>query len=379
MNKKKQVNGTTARTARVIGSLALRILAAAMCLLLFGSPLWASHEPDLAQQDTTARKEPAQPTVTVSESFTESVMIDIVSDLEAFELELLNIPSIVTMDGLTMGAFAQGKGESPMNLQDLRLMGAYENSQLATDENGSDWDIETVDSEGRVGWYTSLALDASGYPHISYFESTPNYDLKYTYQDVSGWHIETVDSDGIAGLSTSLALDGSGYPHIGYFGNNELKYAYQDASGWHIETVDSEGRVGYYTSLSLDGSGYPHISYFDFTNYDLKYACRNASGWHVETVDSIGQVGWHTSLALDESGHPHISYCGNHNLKYAYRDASGWHIETVDNEGGGHTSLALDREGYPHISYYDYTDCDLKYAYYRLTPYHVYLPIILKE
>jgi hypothetical protein len=68
-------------------------------------------------------------------------------------------------------------------------------------------------------------------------------------------------------------------------------------------------------------------------------------------------------------------------LKYAYQDDAGWHIETVDSEGnvGLYASLALDGGGYPHISYLDWSNGDLKYAYYRLTPYHVYLPTILKE
>ena len=106
-------------------------------------------------------------------------------------------------------------------------------------------------------------------------------DLKYIYQDASGWHIHVVDSEGRVGSDTSLALGVGGYAHISYYDqtNAELKYAYQDASGWHTQIVDYVGTDANYmgslgtdTSLALDGDGYPRISYFDMANKDLKYA-----------------------------------------------------------------------------------------------------------
>ena len=56
------------------------------------------------------------------------------------------------------------------------------------------WQIETVDSPGNTGRHTSLALDSSGYPHISYHEVMPNYNLKYAYYNGSSWQIEILDS-----------------------------------------------------------------------------------------------------------------------------------------------------------------------------------------
>ena len=94
------------------------------------------------------------------------------------------------------------------------------------------WQIETVDSTGTVGWNTSLALDSSGYPHISYADHS-NADLKYAFWNGSSWEIEIVDKPGSLGLCTSLALNSAGYPHISYFddSNADLKYAWQTETG----------------------------------------------------------------------------------------------------------------------------------------------------
>jgi hypothetical protein len=148
-------------------------------------------------------------------------------------------------------------------------------------KDGAGWHIETVDGEAFVGTHTSLALDSSGYPHISYFYCGTTWyptcdarDLRYAYQDATGWHLQALDAAGDVGTYTSLALDSSGYPHISYYdvGQADLKYVYQDENGWHIETVDSDGDVGMYTSLELGQNDSVHISYHDKTNDSLKYA-----------------------------------------------------------------------------------------------------------
>jgi len=66
---------------------------------------------------------------------------------------------------------------------------------IATAAANPAWNIETVDSAGDVGTYTSIAIGASGYPHISYFGYT-NDDLKYAKWTGSAWSKETVDSAG---------------------------------------------------------------------------------------------------------------------------------------------------------------------------------------
>jgi hypothetical protein len=261
------------------------------------------------------------------------------------------------------------------------------------------WLKVTVDT-GDVGWYTSIALDDSENPRISYHEGTSE-DLLYTWCDGActnalNWSSETVDSSGDVGRHSSL-YDSSGNPHISYYDettvdDGDLKYAYHDGIDWQTETVDGGncsvaetqcadssdcspgedciGDVGLDTSLSLDGSGNPHISYFDVDNLNLKYAYKSAGTWQIVTVDDLGTVGEFTSLALDGSGNPRISYHGNSTLKYAWCDtgcatAGNWTAITVDNsvgDVGEYTSLSLDSSGNPRISYKDATNNDLKYA-----------------
>jgi hypothetical protein len=235
---------------------------------------------------------------------------------------------------------------------------------------GSGWAIETVDTVGDVGDECSLALDSNDRPHISYFDRN-NTNLMYARWTGSAWAIETVDAGGHVGRFSSIALDSSGYPHISYLNYTtldfDLMYARWTGSAWVIETVDgSPDHVGYWTSIAVDSSDYAHISYFDLTNLDLMYARWTGSTWAIESVDTAGRVGECSCIALDASDRPHISYTEftNMDLMYARWTGSAWAIETVDaatNVGYG-TSIALSSSGLPHISYIDWGERDLMYA-----------------
>jgi len=256
------------------------------------------------------------------------------------------------------------------------------------------WCVETVDSDGDVGGYTSLALDSTDNPHISYHKNSwaDRGDLKYAYYDGS-WHIERVSCNF---GNTSIAIDSSDHPHISftyyhlypelwdYSFESYLKYAYYNGNSWEIQYLrywdvmcGETGESCNYarsTSLALDSNDYPHLTYGmgrfycfpqQMSVFSTGYSYYDGS-WHHNEVDNYYPPGLHNSLALDSSDNPHISCSNNYNrLTYTYYDGS-WHTEeNVDSDGnvGGYNSIALDSNDHPHISYYDYTNGDLKYAW----------------
>ncbi len=239
----------------------------------------------------------------------------------------------------------------------------------------NEWEIQTVDSCGTVGRHVSLALDSDDNPHMSYHHQYEYYDggvnttndLKYARWTGSQWELETVDGPGNVGYHTSIALDSDDYPHISYESNNTLKYAKWNGYSWDIETIEDPGYM-YSTSIALDSNDRPYISYSG--NFSLKYAEYTGANWHIETVYSIPGwgVGEGTSIALDQNDNPHISCRGrdqkhDNAIIYVKWNGNKWINETVA-VGGSDTSITLDSNDNPHISYWDWNRENgyLKYA-----------------
>jgi hypothetical protein len=246
------------------------------------------------------------------------------------------------------------------------------------------WEVGPADASAfAAGWGTALALDAQGRPRIAYYVDG-THSLRYASWTGHVWNLRTVDVPGPdpfsrAGRYPSLALDASGRPHISYTwwgGQGELshlRYARWDTfAGWVIEVVDP-AYVQFETRIAVDATGRVHLSYYDNALRHMKYAWKDGAGWHYETIDASGEAGDGHSMALDAQGRPHVTYQdlpigpnGVAGLRYAYRDGGTWHLSVVDgangNYGGTWSSLALDAAGRPQVVYAGLDAKNLKYG-----------------
>lgn len=250
----------------------------------------------------------------------------------------------------------------------------FARAKVAEPSFTTDWVYHTVDSEGWIGEFNSVAV-VDGLPAISYYDYT-NYDLKYarattpTPSGASDWEVHTVEAANQVGRFTSLAVV-DGKPAISYYGDTgtDLRYAKALISepsselDWRVHVVDGEIDVGLYSRLAvLDGR--PMISYYDWSTKSLKFARANTSSpssgadWTVHQVNSDGTISLYPSLGAHDD-RPVMSYYGNGDLYYARAitavplSMADWQILPVDVSGAaGNYSSLIFLSGSPAIAYF---------------------------
>ncbi|MFC7780343.1 hypothetical protein [Legionella taurinensis] len=241
--------------------------------------------------------------------------------------------------------------------------------------------IAAVDVDGTTGQYTSMVLDAQGYPTISYYDASEQ-KLKVAHcftRTCSRFNsIVTPDAAASIGQYTAVALDSTGKPVVSYYdeANSALKVLHcgnsSCSAGNTIATPDNTGSVGLYTSVTLDGNDFPVVSYYDAGNGKLKILhCGNAActaGNTMATPDMTGSNGVQSSIQLNNAGHPVVAYFDftNSSLKIITCGNSacnaGNTTVTVDSvaDVGRYPSLKLDSNQKPVVSYLDATNGKLK-------------------
>jgi FlgD Ig-like domain len=285
-----------------------------------------------------------------------------------------------------------------------------------TDARATSFTVETVDSLGRVGTWTSIAVDPSCQPHISYrYYEAPQADLRYARRIFGSWSTETVDGDaGSDGYCTSIAFKTDDVA-ISYQGSNAIWYALRDGPAWNVSFVGMSNAFEGSTHLSFDASGNthvvyaavnvgegfglwhakeaggpfernpiavgpdnyfgaapsaaieedgtPHVSCADIAQGTCSYVTKHSGAWVIEAFEGSGGA---SAIALDSMNRPHVGYQGGENghLRYAAKLAGDWTVEAIDPTAnqGYWLSLTVDQADNPHVCYYDGVAGDLKYA-----------------
>jgi hypothetical protein len=243
--------------------------------------------------------------------------------------------------------------------------------------DGSKWCVETLDSDDNVSWNcVSIALDRNDNPVISFRKFySDSGGVAYAYKEGLGstWIIEEADSQG--GRSISMALDSTGYPHISHctgpgWDKSVLRYTYKDTSGWHSGIVDGEGDLGFCSTMAIDSAGKPHIAYYkQWPQDETKYAHWDGATWYTEFIDNPEEF-IDLSITLDSTDSPHIlssRYCSvsdvnrYYEIVYFKSDYDNWVTITVydylyifdeDDDGGcASCAISLDSSDSPHVAF----------------------------
>jgi len=256
--------------------------------------------------------------------------------------------------------------------------------------DGTSWNQQAIPLGAEtVAYYTSIALDASDNPSISFYEydgpKGTGFRVRCRVVTWNGkyWQVTTVDGQNQSGKFNSLGIDTHGYVHLAYANVNTytagVRYADWDGESWRLEIVDdvnsssSHTLVGFSIDMVLDREGDPHLSYATYgtSPATVKYAVRKAGQWQVQEMDQISAVGYpdRNSIALDYKDRPFVAYydAGQGTLKMAHQEEDQrWVTEIIDSNGSGFTSSLQIDEGTIWISYADQADGGLKIA--RRTP-----------
>jgi len=299
--------------------------------------------------------------------------------------------------------------------------------KLATAWSGG-WDIRTITDVWNS--YASVKIDSTGAAHVAYHgwgTGCTNNCLMYAKRVSTGvgncgesnFQCDAIDSNAKVGYYVSLALDSSEQPRIAYYdgSNGGLWYAQPDTPGncgpgntWGCFQVSSGSGVGQYASLGISNSNISHIAYYDATAGKLMYAvqvgsegnCGPLGSWQCDELAIMG-TSKHTrdvALAVDKAGAPIIAYhsyvvgdpftvrsfqvirpaaarglqsgnCGPDNLWWCERIPDSGHI-------GDYSSIAVGPSGLATIAYIksEYIST-LRVAYQKY--YQIFLPLVEKQ
>ena len=152
-------------------------------------------------------------------------------------------------------------------------------------EDGGAWALGDVPTGGGDA---AFGPDDAGRVYVAYckdeqpwYASVLTSSLKYAACAGGEWTEETVDDRSDAGRGVALAIDAEGFPYLSYFDSYSLMFAHRVAAGWvrHTLWYYKEEITPSRTALVLDGRGYPVVAFADAVTGELKVARWPGGEW----------------------------------------------------------------------------------------------------
>lgn len=251
----------------------------------------------------------------------------------------------------------------------------------------------------------TLAVDATGTPHMAYYVSSGgNYEIYYKRWDGAAWSElgGSATGGGVSATagwsySPSISVDAAGNATIAWYelsGNYEIYLRRWNGSAW-VELagsasgggVSSNAGASYVPSVAVDGSGNPGVAWYDYTggNAEIYYRQWNGAAWaELAGSATTGGVSANAGSSISPSvqrlpvtGNPAVGWYdstgGNNEIYYRQWNGAAWAELGGSATAGGvsattgsstSASLAIDATGNPRIAWADTTTSPTQ-VYYR--------------